>query len=302
MIADVEIVTDEPVYPQRYNKRLVFAIGSFRTSLQGVELQHALEHHRVKRCYRSAIYFKVPIFASYVDTMYGLRLEYSKAGNEPFVFLTKRLLNSLYGKFGQRGFLYEEIGECDPDDCWQMEVIIDGGSEPVTEFAFGGKVYIRKRTEEGYDSFPAIAGAVTTYGRMRLWELITAAGRENVFYVDTDSLIVNEAGQAGLQQFYAPDDLGGLHLEKIASKVIIFGLKDYAVEGRRRVKGLKSGAIKVGEQSFIELKWERFHSALAHGRMEDYRIRLSPKVMKLPYDKGTVTASGRVEPFRFWRL
>ena len=302
LIADVDLNTPDPVYPMRYNKRLVFATGVFRTALQGVELQHALDNDRVRHCYRSAVYFKVPIFADYVDTMYGLRLKYANDGNEPFVFLTKRLLNSLYGKFGQRGFVYEEIGVCDPNECWQMEVIISGDAEPVTEFAFGGKVYVRRRTEEAFDSFPAIAGAVTAYGRMKLWELVTTAGRENVFYVDTDSLIVNEAGKEALQPFYAPDDLGGLHLEKIASKVIIFGLKDYSIEGRRKVKGLKSKAVKVGEHRFIEEKWERFHSALAHGRLEDYRIRLSPKVLKLPYDKGTVLDDGRVIPFNFWEL
>ncbi|KKN35904.1 hypothetical protein LCGC14_0779080 [marine sediment metagenome] len=302
LIADVDLDTPEPVYPMRYNKRLVFATGVFRTALQGVELEHALDNDRVRNCYRSAVYFKVPVFTDYVNTMYGLRLQYANEGNEPFVFLTKRLLNSLYGKFGQRGFVYEEIGVCDPDECWQMEVVIEGDAEPVVEFAFGGKVYVRRRTEEAYDSFPAVAGAVTTYGRMKLWELINAAGRENVFYVDTDSLIVNQAGRVGLEPYHVPDVLGGLHLERIVSKVIIFGLKDYSIEGRRKTKGLKSKAVKVGEHKFIEEKWERFHSALSHGRLEDYRIRLSPKVLKLPYDKGTVLDDGRVIPFNFWEV
>lgn len=300
LIADVDIKTDEPVYPVRHNKRLVFPVGEFQTALQGAELEHALAHNRVRRCYRSAIYFKVPIFAGYVDALYSLRLGYANEGNEPFVFLMKRLLNSLYGKFGQRGFVYEEIGECDPDDCWQMEVIIEGDAEPVTEFAFGGKVYIRRRLEEAYDSFPAISGAVTAYGRMRLWELMNIAGMDNVFYVDTDSLLVNKAGYTALQDLIAPDALGGLHLDRIASKVIIFGLKDYSVEGKRKVKGVKSKAIKVGEHSFIEEKWERFHSALRRGTLEDYRIRLSPKVLKLPYDKGTVLHDGSVVPLRFF--
>ncbi|KKL04687.1 hypothetical protein LCGC14_2613580, partial [marine sediment metagenome] len=301
IIADVNIVTDDPVYPIRYNKRLCFPVGEFRTSLQGVELEHALTNNRVKRCHRSAIYFKVDLFTEYVDELYGLRLGYAKAGNESFVFLTKRMLNSLYGKFGQRGFEYEEIGTCDPDECWQMEVIIDGGDEPVTEFAFGGKVYIRKRLEEAYDSFPAIAGAVTAYGRMRLWELIEQAGRDNVFYVDTDSLLVNTDGYERLRELIAPDELGGLHLDRIASKVVIFGLKDYSVEGKRKVKGVKSKAVKVGEHAWIEEKWERFHSALRRGTLEDYRIRLSPKVLKLPYDKGVVHEDGTVTPYRLER-
>ncbi|KKL84379.1 hypothetical protein LCGC14_1965290, partial [marine sediment metagenome] len=113
IIADVDIVTDEPVYPMRYNKRLCFPVGEFRTSLQGVELQHALTNRRVKRCHRSAIYFKVDLFTPYVDVLYALRIGYIKAGNEPFKYMVRLLLNGLYGKFGQRGFEYEEIGECD---------------------------------------------------------------------------------------------------------------------------------------------------------------------------------------------
>ncbi|KKL77542.1 hypothetical protein LCGC14_2033810, partial [marine sediment metagenome] len=38
--------------------------------------------------------------------------------------------------------------------------------------------------------------------------------------------------------------------------------------------------------------------ALQHGRLEDYRIRLSPKVLKLPYEKGIVLSSGVVVPHR----
>ena len=52
----------------------------------------------------------------------------------------------------------------------------------------------------------------------------------------------------------------------------------------------------------IEEKWERFHSALRRGTLEDYRIRLSPKVLKLPYDKGVVQEDGSVEPFKLERV
>ena len=299
LIADVDIVTDDPVYPMRYNKRLVFPTGRFRTVLQGAELAHALDHKAVKRCHKSAAYFKAAIFTEYVTDLYNLRRSYQEAGNQPFTYLTKLLLNSLYGKFGQRGFVYEEIGECSPDECWQMEVIINGETESVTEFAFGGKVYIRRRAEEAHESFPAISGAVTAYGRMRLWDLINQAGRENVYYVDTDSLIVNPAGYARLEPLIKPGELGGLHLERIAEKVIIYGLKDYAIEGRRKTKGVKMKAIKVGDHAWIEEKWERFHSALHRGHLEDYRIRLSPKVLTLAYEKGRVLADGNVIPFRF---
>ncbi|KKL12250.1 hypothetical protein LCGC14_2537630, partial [marine sediment metagenome] len=302
LIADVDVSTDDPIYPIRHNKRLCFPIGEFRTSLQGLELEHALLNGHVKRCHRSAVYFKVNLFEDFVNTLYGIRLAYAKEGNASFVWLTKKLLNSFYGKFGQRGIVYEEIGTCDPDDCWSMEIIVNGESDSVTEFAFGGKVYIRKRTEEAQDSFPAISGAVTAHGRMMLWGLIQQAGRDNVFYVDTDSLLVNTEGYDRLRPAIAPDTLGGLHLDRIASKVIIFGLKDYSIEGRRKIKGVKSKAIKVSEHSFIEEKWERFHSALRRGTLEDYRIRLSPKVLKLPYDKGTVLEDGRVLPYRFERV
>jgi len=113
---------------------------------------------------------------------------------------------------------------------------------------------------------------------------------------------VNTEGYERLKALIDPDKLGGLHLDRIASKVIIFGLKDYSVEGKRKVKGVKSKAIKVGEHAWIEEKWERFHSALRRGTLEDYRIRLSPKVLKLPYDKGVVQEDGSVEPFKLERV
>ena len=139
---------------------------------------------------------------------------------------------------------------------------------------------------------------MTAYGRMLLWGLMEQAGRENVYYIDTDSLLVNGDGLEKLKPRIKQGELGALHLDRIAEKVIIYGLKDYAIEGRRTVKGVKMNAIRTGEHSWIEQKWERFHSALQHGRLEDYRIRLSPKVLKLPYDKGVVLPSGIVVPHR----
>ena len=298
IVADVDIVTDVPAYPMRYNKHLAFPVGRFRSILQGPELAYAFANRAVKRCYRSAVYYKADIFSAYVNDLYAMRRQYQEDGNEPFTYLTKRLLNSLYGKFGQRSFIYEEIGDCDIEECWQRELVVNGEVDTVTEFAFGGKVYIRRRGEEAQESFPAISGAVTAYGRMLLWELIEQAGHANVYYVDTDSLLVNGDGLERLKPRIEQGVLGALHLERIAKRVVIYGLKDYAIEGRRTVKGVKMNAIRTGEHSWIEQKWERFHSALQHGRLEDYRIRLSPKVLKLPYEKGIVLSSGVVVPHR----
>lgn len=42
--------------------------------------------------------WKKNIFKEYVDTLYNLRLQYSKS--EPLNYIAKILLNSLYGRFG----------------------------------------------------------------------------------------------------------------------------------------------------------------------------------------------------------
>ncbi|GAI31179.1 unnamed protein product, partial [marine sediment metagenome] len=109
-IAKVLIETDEPVYAVR-RERTIFPTGRFWVTLTTAELRYALEHNHVVKVERAVFYEQANIFKSYVDTFYTLRQEFKSAGVAEYVELCKKMLNSLYGKFGQKAEIWEKIGD-----------------------------------------------------------------------------------------------------------------------------------------------------------------------------------------------
>jgi len=90
------------------------------------------------------------------------------------------MLNSLYGKFGQRSEEWQYVTD-DPTrtyDWWQEYDVNE--RRIYTYRCINHRVEVSVGYREGYNSMVAIAAEVTAYARMMLWELIKVAGRDNV--------------------------------------------------------------------------------------------------------------------------
>jgi hypothetical protein len=95
---------------------------------------------------------------------------------------------------------------------------------------------------------PIITAWINSLARVWLWRAMEAAGRNNVYYVDTDSLMVNAHGLAGLADcgFRVGDDLGQLRLVGEYRHVKINGWKHYIADGVETCAGdavARRGAI-----------------------------------------------------------
>ena len=296
IIAEVAIDTPDPVYPVYNNGKLIFPVGKFTTVLSTPELQYAQNRGHLLGVKQAAIYYKSPLFRAYVDELYRLRRVYISEDNKVYAWLCKILLNSLYGKFGQLGRVYEEVGETDP-----MEVRVwsewDADSKTMHHMrAFAGIIQELTPAGESYNSHPAIAAHVTAYARMDLWRLINIVGIDNVYYVDTDSLTINKTGLDRLPDEYIGSDLGQLKLEARFRHLIIYGAKDYIFGDKTRIKGIRSRAKLIKPGIYQQDRFSKFKSMLRSGDLDQMLVYKQTKHLKRVYDKGIVTRSGRVRP------
>ena len=194
VLADVTLKTFMPLYPVRYNKRLIFPIGTFRCTLTTREFNYAVKHNHIKKVHSVAVYERARIFKEFVDFFYMKRLAFTFNDNAEFAYMTKILMNSLYGKFGQNGRVYNDIGVA-PNGEIEAWDEIDGVTGEVRKYRkFGGKIQEFKRESESYNSHPSIAAHITADARLLLWDYILLAGYENIRYCDTDSLLVTREG------------------------------------------------------------------------------------------------------------
>lgn len=227
---DARINTNIRIFHKK-QKRLIFPVGDYWTSLSTPELIEALDRGILTEVKNIAIYKSGNIFELYVNYFYNKRLEMKKIKDKIHDFLFKLFLNCLYGKFGQKNIQYEIVGEADPEKIDYIQVYHPDTKERETFKIFGGKVWKRKEdpdNNEAYNSFPAVASHVTAYARMMLWKYMETAGIENVYYCDTDSLLMNDVGYANLMKAELINDqiLGKLKLEK-EGRLTLYGCKDY---------------------------------------------------------------------------
>ena len=296
VIALVRVNVDDNFFPIKIGEHTVFPVGRFWTVLTTPELRLVFERGWVEAVHAFAYYRKARLFREFVDYFYGLRQRYKEEGNRPFEKIAKLMVNSLYGKFGQRGYKQKRLGDAPPDKIGREEVIDVETGERYDLVYFGGSVFKEWREGESYNSFPAIAAHVTAYARLLLTGLRNKAGKGHVYYMDTDSLIVDDVGLENLREYLDRSRLGGLKIEVEANDLTIYAPKDYKMGDRVRLKGIRKNAIPIGDGVFKQEKWPGFAGLLRQGNVERYIIEEVVKRQRRVIWSGVVSEDGWVVP------
>lgn len=295
-VAKVRLYTHEPVYAVKRD-RTIFPIGRFDATLSTPELKYALEHGHIEKVYDCVTYEQANIFSSFVSTIYQYRQEFKSAGVKVYEQLCKYLMNSLYGKWGQKAENWIKVGEA-PNEPDREELIFHNNPRIVTRLRFLlGQVFELKGYGESFNSFPAISAHVTAYGRLHLWSLMQIAGEGNYFYCDTDSLMVNGVGKCNLVKQMNDTELGKLKVQEKLTTLTIRGLKDYQTDTKNVIKGVRKKALQLSSSIYQQESWPTFKGLLKKGNVNEYVVTEVTKHLTRHYTKGTVTESGVVEPF-----
>lgn len=297
VIAEVEVDTPLPIFPVRYGGRLIFPTGTFKGVFATPEIRLGLTKGYIKNVLSGSTYTPAIVFKSYVDTLYTLRRKYEKEGNPVFSYACKILLNSLYGKFGQNGKVWDYVRQSTPDDPMEW---IEQESPDVRATKYRvrlGAVQRMHKEGESENSFPAIAGHITSYGRVMLWTLFEQAGRENVLYCDTDSLIVTKEGFNRLQDYIDPSALGALKLETTVKDISIFGPKDYIINGKAKHKGVRATAKQLAWNIWEHDTFRTWDWLLSNGNDGYIQVEHSTKTLHRAIRKGKHLSSGWIQPY-----
>lgn len=307
LIARCDVSVPVPVYAyvDKVDPRLLFPINDFETALTTPELQLGLDRGYIQSIGEWASYEMRPIFVEWVDFFYEKRLEYKAEGNDRYAMLAKFLLNSGYGKWGQKNEHWEETGETRAQEgsIWIVQDGEDSNGPVHRERVRLGKVQRLGQETETENSFPGIAAHVTAYARMLLWKAIETARMKSVYYMDTDSLIVDQAGYERLERagMVHESRLGALKVEGQAEFVEFMGPKDYTFGGEVHIKGVSKKAERIGPDVY---KMSRFYSwdyLASRGKDGIIEVEDMEKHLERMYKKAEVSESGMLTPFRMER-
>jgi len=296
VIAEVVIEAREPVYTYRISGRNAYPTGSFFTTLTTPELQIALMNDEVRGIGQVALFAPADLFSEYVNYFTPLRQEYKATGDVARSRMCKLLRNSLQGKFGQLGHRQEIIGDAPLDKVAVRRWLDLESGRSCVDWTFGGKVLRQYDEGEPWDSLPAIPAHVAAYGRVYMWSLIALAGREHVYYIDTDSLIVDEEGYRNLAGVIDPSRLGFLKLEGVAEDLEINAKKDYRFGDLRTVKGIKDSAVQLSPDLYEQWHFTTIKFGFTAGSLDGVSLRKVQKQLHYNRVAGTVGADGWVRP------
>lgn len=294
-IAECLIETDEEFNPYSFKDdsgKLLFPKGKFKCHLHDCDLRYAIKNNHLKKIIRIQGYSQNYCLRDYVNYFYPLK---AQAENETDRLIIKLFLNSLYGRLGMRHPVTDEI-EYGSDELFGKISIIGDSDNRNVYHIWNGKLY---RSHYDY-AYPrkninvAIAGAVTSYSRMLLFNYIKLAGHDNTFYCDTDSLFVNEKGYNNLLPFISKDKLGYLKLENISDDVNIIAPKNYQFGDIVRSKGIPY-EYDYDRGVYSYMRFTSIKDYINSGGEHFGRIQ-SKKKLSLNYTKGIVTDTGRVKP------
>jgi len=202
-----------PLLPFRTKDKLIFPVGTFEGWYTHIELREAIRlGYTILKVYKS-FYFKetISIFNDYVTDLYNKRLMY-KTNKSPMEYVVKILLNSLYGKFGQK-FIDRENWQ--PFNLSKNELSRFDSVKRVGDFV---RVKIDLDNPPVF-TFPEICSYITARARLKLHKAILLC---KPVYVDTDSLMTKRHMPEGHK-------LGELKLEMHIKEGYIIKPKFYAL-------------------------------------------------------------------------
>lgn len=298
-VAEVELDDGDYEYPAVRHGAKLFAHGSFRAVLCGPELSVALDRLSVRRILRVAVYRADYLFRSYVEHFYAARLRAKDRGDLSGDSLNKLFLNSLLGKFSQKGSEWEPVRGVRPlrdyGQWWQYD---QAERKYVRYRATAGEVDRRKKAGEWQHSFPAITAYVQSYARVHMERLRRLCGRKEVYYMDTDSLHVSEPAYEMLKGRgeVHPTALGKLKLVGSYPQAEYRGIRDYTLGSRRVTAGLKADARQAAGNTFLQDQQQGLPSILSRNPHGQVAVCTWPVRFDNSYYQGRVQPDGWIEP------
>lgn len=296
-IAEVTLTPDFPYYAYRHNNKILFPVGEFTAYLCSEGLKKAIELNHLIDIKKVAIYRQAHLFKEFVEYFYKQRLEYAEKDDHIHQRFCKTLMNSLYGKFGQKITIQNEfpyLGESTYKRLLNIDLLT--GKRDMEYILFNKRI-VEVGKEEGKHSFCAIASHITEAGRILLAEIIAQIGLGTVVYCDTDSIIIPEKALSKVTYPIHPNLLGNLKKERIYESLDIIAPKAYITNQGRKIKGIPKRAVETSKRRF---EFMRFEGEKTHmlNEITDYQL-LRPAFRELSgeYTKGIINEDGTISPF-----
>lgn len=232
--------------------RTISPNGSFNCKLNSVEFESYNDFYNFK--FNSGYFWKKEfIFKDFINILYDMRKSYPKS--DPMNYISKLLMNSLYGRFAMKNFKNNhtflsknEFLKLIENDQIEIQNYID-----LNDSLFVNYIDNSDLNNESKSSI-SIASALTAYARQHMYKIMEQ-NIDNIYYSDTDSVYLDRPLPDNLVD---SKELGKFKLEYIFKDSVFLGAKIYAGITQNddyicKIKGFKD-QVPFGDMKSLLIK------------------------------------------------
>jgi hypothetical protein len=272
VLAEVDVVSPAPVVPMELDRRIVWPVGAFPSTLWDVELAELVAAGGTAHVRRAWLYRRGPLLQEWATWIID-QLEGPNPETDPVArAMLKQWSRALIGRFGLRYPKWEALGDT-ADVALELipRVSADTG-ETGAWLRLGHQVLEQTSIEESPDSCPAVMAYVMTLARRRLWRAIQTVPAGELLYVDTDSLLVTEAGSPALEAFSRTPEGEGLRIKSTYQRGTFWAPRQLELNGAARVAGLPRDARRRGRKVWTAEVWEGPQESIKRGHPGEVHV------------------------------
>lgn len=245
VVARVDIDAPWGECPRRTKAGITYPVGTFQTTLAGLELVQAIENGSVTKVWRYALYRQDDLFGGFVSYWWNYRLEQIELGNKTLAKFAKAILTNLSGKFGQHVRPWEIDRSVYVPDQWTEWTMINAQTGKAQQCrSIGWTPQVQGEPKESGCSIPSIAASITAGGRVRMRNFRALCPVNSVYQQLADGLFVNQDGFDALNEANCIEDgaLGKLRIVGVATDLEIRGSSNYRFMNDDHVAGVPQSA------------------------------------------------------------
>jgi hypothetical protein len=248
-----------PVAPSRGPYGILWPVGTFSGWYWDVECAEVLRSGGQVECHEGWSYEAAPALRTWANWVLDV-LEGPVDAVDPMARLVvKGWSRSLIGRFGSRWSEWAEYGEAHEPGVHLSTVRSEPEGRTFRMLTLGDRCIAEGATADADDGAVAVMSYVMTVSRLRVLAAMAVAGVDHLAYVDTDGVLVDEAGADRLRDAALP----GLREKSRWRRVEVLGPRQLVLDGRLRAAGVSSRAVRVGPQSWAGEVWQGLGAALA---------------------------------------
>ncbi len=272
VLAEVEVSADEACVPASHGERTIWPVGKFRTVLWDPELRLLQESKSIVRVLRAWLYKRAPILKRWAEWVLSSLHDTSGIVESWQKLILKHWSRSLIGRFGMRYRAWERFATTSKSRIYTSEMYLPETGTKTEIMQVGTSVFVLGEMQEVNDGCPQITGWIMSEARAKLWRASREIGQENVYYMDTDSLVVNQKGHRAIGLHYQSGDFAGLRSKAIYFSAHIYGPRSAIFGSKPSVAGMPRGSVKIGPHKYQGEVWRGAGESIRRGEHDSVTI------------------------------